>query len=66
MDKDEFQDFPVIPAELMAALDSRFPDVMPNSTDLGEICRLQGQVSVVRLLKEVQKAQSDNIFSAET
>ena len=66
MDKDEFQDFPVISEELMRALDLRYPDVMPNSTDLGEIYRLQGQVSVVRLLKEVQKAQSDNIFSTET
>jgi len=66
MDKDEFQDFPVISGELVVALEGRFPDVMPNSTDLGEIYRLQGQVSVVRLLKEVQKVQSDNIFSTET
>ena len=64
MDKGEFQDFPVISPELLGALESRFPDVMPNSSDLGEIYRLQGQVSVVRLLKEVQKAQSDNIFSS--
>ena len=66
MERDEFQDFPVISKELLAALDIRFPDSMPNSSELGEIYRLQGQVSVVRLLKEVQKAQTDNIFSAET
>ena len=66
MDKEEFQDFPVISEELMRALDLRYPDVMPNSADLGEIYRLQGQVSVVRLLKEVRKAQTDNIFSTET
>ena len=64
MDNSEFEDFPVISEELLRALDLRFPDSMPNSADLREIFRLQGQVSVVRLLKEVQKAQSDNIFSS--
>ena len=34
MERDEFQDFPVISKELLAALDIRFPDSMPNSSEL--------------------------------
>ena len=59
----EFEDFPVITEELIAALDSRYPDKMPMIPDKDLIFHLQGQVSVVRLLKEVQRAQSDNILS---
>lgn len=60
---EEYQDFPPISQELVEALEQRFPDKMPDLTDLTVICHLQGQVSVVRLLKHVQKVQSENILS---
>lgn len=60
----EFEDFPVITEELITALDSRFPDKIPlESTSLEEFCRLQGQISVVRLLKDVRGEQNDNILT---
>ena len=60
---EEYQDFPPVSQELIDALEQRFPDKMPDLTDLNVICHLQGQVSVVRLLKHVQKVQSENILS---
>ena len=60
---EQYQDFPPISQELLDALEERFPDKMPDLTDLNVICHLQGQVSVVRLLKHVQKVQSENILS---
>lgn len=60
---EEYQDFPPISQELLDALEQRFPDKMTDLTDLSVICHLQGQVSVVRLLKHVQKVQSENILS---
>lgn len=60
---EEYQDFPPISQELIDALEQRFPDKMTDLTDLNVICHLQGQVSVVRLLKHVQKVQSENILS---
>ncbi len=60
---EQYQDFPPISQELIDALEERFPDKMPDLTDLNVICHLQGQVSVVRLLKHVQKVQSENILS---
>jgi len=60
---EQYQDFPPINQELIDALEERFPDKMPDLTDLNVICHLQGQVSVVRLLKHVQKVQSENILS---
>lgn len=61
---DDYKSFPVITEELMEALEERFPDRMPECTTFPEICRLQGQVAVVRLLKSVRKEQSDNILTA--
>ena len=61
---DEFQDFPVISSEVIAALDTRFPDKMPSSSaDYPQICYLHGTVEVVRLLKRVRDAQNDNILA---
>jgi hypothetical protein len=60
---EQYQDFPPISQELIDALEERFPDKMTDLTDLNVICHLQGQVSVVRLLKHVQKVQSENILS---
>jgi len=60
---EEYQDFPPVSQELINALEQRFPDKMTDLTDLNVICHLQGQVSVVRLLKHVQKVQSENILS---
>lgn len=60
---EQYQDFPPISQELIDALEERFPDKMPDLTDLNVICHLQGQVSVVRLLKHAQKVQSENILS---
>ena len=48
---EEYQDFPPVSQELINALEQRFPDKMTDLTDLNVICHLQGQVSVVRLLK---------------
>jgi hypothetical protein len=61
---DDYISFPVITDELIEALDERFPDRMPECTTFPEICRLQGQVAVVRLLKSVRKEQADNILTA--
>jgi hypothetical protein len=61
---DDYISFPVITDELVEALDERFPDKMPECATFPEICRLQGQVAVVRLLKSVRKEQSDNILTA--
>tara|TARA_R100001244_G_scaffold131950_1_gene106353 strand:- start:108 stop:320 length:213 start_codon:yes stop_codon:yes gene_type:complete len=61
---EEYKSFPVITEELMEALEERFPDKMPVCTTFPEICRLQGQVAVVRLLKSVRKEQTDNIITA--
>jgi hypothetical protein len=62
---DEFQDFPVVSEQLIQALEARYPDKMTDSTEIDVICHLQGQVSVVRLLKDVRHAQTDNILSTE-
>lgn len=59
----QYQDFPVINDELIRALDSRFPDVVPESKDIVDISHLQGQISVVRLLKRVHEAQNENILT---
>ena len=59
----QYQDFPVINNELIRALDSRFPDVVPESKDIVDISHLQGQISVVRLLKRVHEAQNENILT---
>ena len=64
MDDTEYNSFPVITEELMEALEERFPDKMPECVTFPEICRLQGQVAVVRLLKSVRKEQADNILTA--
>lgn len=64
MSKDtQYEDFPVIPDTLIKALDGRIPDVMPESRDIIDISHLQGQVSVVRLLKQVHEAQNENILT---
>ena len=60
---EEFNEFPIVSEQLIESLDSHFPDKMPMSGDLESICYLQGQVSVVRLLKDVRKEQTDNILS---
>lgn len=59
----QYEDFPVISDALIGALDSRFPDVVPESKDMIDISHLQGQVSVVRLLKRVREAQNENILT---
>ena len=59
----QYEDFPVIPDTLIRALDARIPDVMPESRDIIDISHLQGQVSVVRLLKQVHEAQNENILT---
>ncbi len=59
----QYEDFPVISDTLIGALDSRFPDVVPESKDMIDISHLQGQVSVVRLLKRVREAQNENILT---
>jgi D-ribose pyranose/furanose isomerase RbsD len=59
----QYEDFPAIPDTLITALDARFPDVVPESKDMIDISHLQGQVSVVRLLKRVHDAQSENILT---
>ena len=59
----QYQDFPVINDELIRALDSRFPDVVPESKDIVDISHLKGQISVVRLLKRVHEAQNENILT---
>ena len=59
----QYHDFPVINDELIRALDSRFPDVVPESKDIVDISHLQGQISVVRLLKRVHEAQNENILT---
>lgn len=61
----EFEEFPVISEELLKALSKRYPDKMPMVTEFDTICYLQGQVSVVRLLKDVRQAQTDNILSTD-
>jgi hypothetical protein len=61
----EFEDFPVVSQELIEALEKRFPDSMPMQKEFDTICYLQGTVSVVRLLKDVRLAQTDNILSTE-
>jgi len=61
---DDYISFPVITDELVEALDERFPDRMPECGTFPEICRLQGQVAVVRLLKSVRREQADNILTA--
>ncbi|QDP52134.1 MAG: hypothetical protein Unbinned3138contig1002_12 [Prokaryotic dsDNA virus sp.] len=62
----EFQDFPLVSEELISALELRFPDKMPlDKETLSDICRLQGQVSVVRLLKDVREEQNNNIFNVK-
>jgi|6_EtaG_2_1085325.scaffolds.fasta_scaffold11785_2 hypothetical protein len=59
----QYQDFPVIKDELIQALNGRFPDVVPESKDIVDISHLQGQISVVRLLKRVHEAQNENILT---
>ena len=59
----QYEDFPAIPDTLIRALDARFPDVVPESKDIVDISHLQGQVSVVRLLKQVHEAQNENILT---
>jgi len=59
----QYEDFPVVPDTLINVLDARFPDVMPESKDMSDISHLQGQVSVVRLLKQVHEAQNENILT---
>jgi hypothetical protein len=58
----QYVDFPVISEQLLQALDKRFPDVMPESRDPYNISHLQGQISVVRLLKRAYMAQNENIL----
>ena len=58
----QYVDFPVISEQLLQALDKRFPDVMPDGHDLYNISHLQGQISVVRLLKRAYMAQNENIL----
>ena len=59
----QYEDFPVISDTLINVLDARFPDVIPESRDIIDISHLQGQVSVVRLLKQVHEAQNENILT---
>ena len=62
----EFQDFPLVSEELINALELRFPDKMPlDKETLSDISRLQGQVSVVRLFKDVREEQNNNIFNVK-
>ena len=62
-DDNQYDDFPVISDTLIGVLDARFPDVMPETKDMADISHLQGQVSVVRLLKQVHDAQNENILT---
>ena len=62
-DDKQYDDFPVISDTLIGVLDARFPDVMPETKDMADISHLQGQVSVVRLLKQVHDAQNENILT---
>ena len=59
----QYEDFPTVPDTLINVLDARFPDAMPESKDMSDISHLQGQVSVVRLLKRVHEAQNENILT---
>ena len=62
---DEFERFPPVSVELVTALEQIYPDSMPMVDNFPKICHLQGQVSVVRLLKEVHKAQTNNTLTEE-
>jgi len=55
--------FPPIPPELLAALEARFPDRVPNPNDPDRlIWRKVGNVEVVRFLRETFEEQNDNIL----
>jgi len=63
MSDTQYSDLPVISEQLLQALDKRFPDVMPDTQNIYNISHLQGQVSVVRLLKRAHEAQNENILT---
>ena len=54
---------PVIPKDLLDALDVLFPERTPPITmEYKEICFRSGQRSVINFLHEKQKQQSENIL----
>ena len=57
------EDFPVIPKDLLEALEKKFPDKCPsiNMTDR-EIWRNVGSVEVVRHLRFIYNEQNKNIM----
>ena len=61
----EFESFPPISEELIKALDEHYPDFCPMHENIYQIYHLQGQISVVRLLKAVRKAQNESILTKE-
>ena len=54
---------PVIPKDLLDALDVLFPERTPPITmEYKEICFRSGQRSVINFLHEKQKQQSENVM----
>ena len=54
---------PVIPKDLLDALDVLFPERTPPITmEYKEICFRSGQRSVINFLHEKQKQQSENVL----
>jgi len=60
---DKTKRLPIVSPELLAELEARFPDRMPDHTqshqDISFKC---GQVSVVRFLRSAFEAQTKNIL----
>jgi hypothetical protein len=55
--------FPIIPKELLEALEMRFQDKAPDLQDSNDAIRHQsGQVSVVRFLRHQFNLQNQNIL----
>lgn len=60
---DKTKRFPVVSKELLAELEARFPDRMPDHTLSHEdILFKSGQVSVVRFLRSAFEAQTKNVL----
>lgn len=55
--------FPAIPEALLKELEARFPDRMPDTTtSLDDIYRKQGQVSVIRFLRDQFTRQNTTVI----
>jgi hypothetical protein len=59
-------DFPIVPSDVLLALEQRFPERSPNVGETHDELMLRaGQASVVRLLRPLFTMQQDNILTSE-